>query len=161
MSIWEMLRFISSGIGITFKLVPLCVLSTLALGAILGTIQFRRVPILSHLIDLYIVAMRGVPPLVVMMLLFYSINFSSSFSTAFIALTIYHSAYVTEIVRGGYEAVPKGQMQAGESLGLTYAQIMLRVYIWMEGTDADCVNNAAAEDEATYSVTLKLAGVAR
>ena len=64
-----------------------------------------------------------------MMLLFYSINFSSSFSTAFIALTIYHSAYVTEIVRGGYEAVPKGQMQAGESLGLTYAQIMLRVYI--------------------------------
>lgn len=42
-----------------------------------------------------------------------------------------------------------------------YNGIMLRVYIWMEGTDADCVNNAAAEDEATYSVTLKLAGVAR
>lgn len=41
-----------------------------------------------------------------------------------------------------------------------YNGIMLRVYIWMEGTDADCVNNAAAEDEATYSVTLKLAGVA-
>lgn len=41
-----------------------------------------------------------------------------------------------------------------------YNGIMLRVYIWMEGTDADCVNNAASEDEATYSVTLKLAGVA-
>lgn len=41
-----------------------------------------------------------------------------------------------------------------------YNGIMLRVYIWMEGTDADCVNNAAAEDPATYSVTLKLAGVA-
>lgn len=41
-----------------------------------------------------------------------------------------------------------------------YNGIMLRVYIWMEGTDADCVNNAAAEDEATYSITLKLAGVA-
>ena len=41
-----------------------------------------------------------------------------------------------------------------------YNGIMLRVYIWMEGTDADCVNNAAAEDQATYSVTLKLAGVA-
>lgn len=43
---------------------------------------------------------------------------------------------------------------------VAYNGIMLRVYIWMEGTDADCVNNAAAEDEATYSVTLKLAGVA-
>ena len=41
-----------------------------------------------------------------------------------------------------------------------YNGIMLRVYIWMEGTDADCVNNAAAEDEATYSVTVKLAGIA-
>lgn len=41
-----------------------------------------------------------------------------------------------------------------------YNGIMLRVYIWMEGTDADCVNNTAAEDEATYSVTVKLAGVA-
>lgn len=41
-----------------------------------------------------------------------------------------------------------------------YNGVMLRVYIWMEGTDADCVNNAAAEDEATYSVALKLAGVA-
>ena len=40
-----------------------------------------------------------------------------------------------------------------------YNGIMMRVYIWMEGTDADCVNNAAAEDEATYSVAVKLAGV--
>lgn len=41
-----------------------------------------------------------------------------------------------------------------------YNGIMLRVYIWMEGTDADCVNNEAAQDEATYSVIVKLAGVA-
>lgn len=41
-----------------------------------------------------------------------------------------------------------------------YNGIMLRVYVWMEGTDADCVNNEAAEDEATYSVTVKLAGLA-
>ena len=41
-----------------------------------------------------------------------------------------------------------------------YNGILLRTYIWMEGTDADCVNNSATEDEATYSVTLRLAGVA-
>ena len=35
----------------------------------------------------------------------------------------------------------------------------MRVYIWMEGTDADCVNNAAAEDPATYNVNVKLAGI--
>lgn len=40
-----------------------------------------------------------------------------------------------------------------------YNGVILRVYIWMEGTDADCVNNAAAEDTATYNVTVRLAGV--
>lgn len=41
-----------------------------------------------------------------------------------------------------------------------YDGVILRVYIWMEGTDADCVNNEAAEDPATYNVTVRLAGVA-
>lgn len=41
-----------------------------------------------------------------------------------------------------------------------YDGIAVRIYIWMEGTDADCVNNAAVEDLATYDVTVKLAGVA-
>jgi len=117
LTIYEMLRFISGGIGITFQLVPVCVLSTFLLGAVLGILQFRRIPVLSGLIDLYVVAMRGIPPLVVMMLLYYSVNISSSFLTAAAALTIYHTAYVTEIVRGGLVSVPKGQMQAGESLG--------------------------------------------
>ena len=35
----------------------------------------------------------------------------------------------------------------------------MRVYIWMEGTDADCINNEAAEDPATCNVNVKLAGV--
>lgn len=41
-----------------------------------------------------------------------------------------------------------------------YDGVIVRIYIWMEGTDADCVNNAAAEDLATYNVSVKLAGVA-
>ena len=53
-------------------------------------------------------------------------------------------------VEGGSEAI---------ATNVGYNGIMLRVYIWMEGTDADCVNNAAAEDEATYSVSVKFAGI--
>ena len=56
-----------------------------------------------------------------------------------------------------YVAEP-GTNPIAEKVG--YNGILLHVYIWLEGTDADCVNNAAAEDEATYSVTVKLAGIA-
>lgn len=41
-----------------------------------------------------------------------------------------------------------------------YNGIKVRVYIWMEGTDSDCVNNEAAEDTATYDVAVHFAGVA-
>ena len=40
-----------------------------------------------------------------------------------------------------------------------YDGVKMRVYIWMEGTDADCINNEAAEDTATYNVNVKLAGI--
>lgn len=58
---------------------------------------------------------------------------------------------------------PEGYSEANSQAiakGVGYNGVLLRVYIWLEGTDADCVNNAVAEDEATYSVTVKLAGIA-
>lgn len=45
--------------------------------------------------------------------------------------------------------------------GVGYDGIIVHVYIWMEGTDADCVNGKSIEDDpSTYDVTVKLAGVA-
>jgi His/Glu/Gln/Arg/opine family amino acid ABC transporter permease subunit len=104
-------------------------LSTLVLGTILGFIQYKHVPVLSNVIDFYVLTMRGIPPLVVLLLLFFTWNLSTAFLTAFLALTIYHTAYILEIVRGGCQAIPKGQMEAGKSLGLGYFSIMLKVYL--------------------------------
>lgn len=129
MSAFAQIKYISSGMWVTFRLVPCVIVATILIGAVIGMIQFYRVPLLSRIIDLYIFVMRGVPPLVVIMLLYYTINMSSGFVSAFVCLTIYHSAYVAEIVRGGFNAVPRGQMKAGESLGLSYVSIITRIYI--------------------------------
>lgn len=50
-----------------------------------------------------------------------------------------------------------GTQKIASSVG--YDGVKMRVYIWMEGTDADCINNEAAEDPATYNVNVKLAGI--
>lgn len=67
------------------------------------------------------------------------------------------------VVKDGEDyTFPAGQSETTSqtiAANVGYNGIMLRIYIWMEGTDADCVNNAAAEDEATYSVSVKLAGI--
>ena len=64
--------------------------------------------------------------------------------------------WVATKVGKNYEVSP-GTQKIASSVG--YDGVKMRVYIWMEGTDADCVNNAAAEDLATYNVNVKLAGI--
>ena len=129
MHLHEMVVYITRGIGITFKLVPCVIISTLIVGMIISIIRFKNIPVISQIIDLYVTAIRGIPPLVILMMLYFTAHLGSSFLTAFVALTIYHGAYVAEIVRGGLEAVPKGQMDAGKSLGLGYMRIMASVFI--------------------------------
>lgn len=55
--------------------------------------------------------------------------------------------------------VPSGSLAIAEDVG--YDGIVVHVYIWMEGTDADCVNGKSVEDDTSkYDVTVKFAGVA-
>lgn len=55
--------------------------------------------------------------------------------------------------------VTEGTLPIATNVG--YNGIIVHVYIWMEGTDADCVNGKSIEDDpSTYDVTVKLAGVA-
>ena len=109
MTALEMVQYIVDGIGITFKLVPCVVVSTLIVGILVGVVRFRKIPVVSQIIDLYVTAMRGIPPLVVLMMLYFTVNMSSAFMTAFVALTLYHGAYVSEVVRGGLTAIPRRQ----------------------------------------------------
>ena len=64
--------------------------------------------------------------------------------------------WVATKVGKNYE-VSSGTQKIASSVG--YDGVKMRVYIWMEGTDANCINNAAAEDPATYNVNVKLAGI--
>ena len=59
---------------------------------------------------------------------------------------------------GDYYIKPTGNDQKIAE-HVDYNGVSLKIYIWMEGTDADCINNEAAEDPATYNVNVKLPGV--
>ena len=129
MTIWQMIKYMLAGIGITFELVPLAIVTTFIFGMILGILSFKRIPLMKYLLKLYNVVMRGLPTMVVLKLIYYNANFSSAYMAALISLTLYHGAYIGEIIRGCFETVPVGQMQAGLSLGLSYWKIMFKIYI--------------------------------
>ncbi|NLL02014.1 MAG: amino acid ABC transporter permease [Mollicutes bacterium] len=87
----------------------------------------KKNKLLYYLANLYVKIIRGTPVLLQLMIIYYIIFKSSDISIiiiGIIAFGINSGAYVSEIFRTGIEAVDKGQMEAGRSLGLKYRQIM-------------------------------------
>ena len=76
----------------------------------------------------YIDLFRSIPLLVLLIIIFYALPFVglslSPFSAAAVSLCIVSGAYTAEIFRAGIEAVPKGQFEASQALGLSYRYMM-------------------------------------
>ena len=125
----DILNVLKQGAWETIKILPLCMIFSLAAGTVLGVIQAGKILIVKYVINAYVIVMRGIPPLLLMMVFFFSLNIDSPFIAAVIVLSIYHTGYVTEIIRGGVESIPKGQYEAAESLGLSYFKAMTKVII--------------------------------
>ena len=81
----------------------------------------------------YIDVFRAIPVLVWLVLVYYALPFVgisfSPFAAACVALTMISSAYTAEIYRAGIEAVPKGQFEAAQSIGMSHWDTMRDVVL--------------------------------
>lgn len=100
----------------------------LILGIIICIAKVGTIKIFKIIATIYVEIIRNTPILVQIMIIYFAlpeigIKFSP-FMSAIIALSLNSAAYVSEIFRSGVNAIDKGQMEAGRSLGLSYAQTM-------------------------------------
>ncbi len=130
-------NMILSGLGNTLLITLLAFVIGIALGILTCLIQNIKsnnpfVVILKNISRLYVAIFRGTP-MVVQLLIIYFVIFSTSrinpLYVAVISFGFNSGAYVSEIIRGGINAVPYGQVEAGRSLGLSYSQVMFKVVI--------------------------------
>ena len=128
-TLFDILNYLKKGAFETLKVLPLCMIFSFLAGTILGIIQSKKIPFIKYLINAFIIIMRGIPPILLMMVFFFALNINVPFVAAVVVLSIYHTGYITEIIRGGIESIPKGQFEAAESLGLSSMKIMTRVII--------------------------------
>ena len=125
------------GSWMTVKLSFLCLLVSVGLGLIGASAKLSKSPLLRVPAQAYTTLIRGVPDLVLMLLIFYSLQTwltsltealgwdyieINPFSAGVITLGFIYGAYFTETFRGAILAVPRGQMEAATAYGLTRAQ---------------------------------------
>ena len=127
------LKILLPGLTVT---VPLTVLSfsiAMVIAIILALVQFANIRGLKILARFYIWVIRGTPLLIQLFVVFYGLpNLGivlPPFPSAVIVFSINEGAYCAEIVRAALEAVPKGQMEAGYCVGMSYLQTMRRIVL--------------------------------
>ena len=130
---WDV--FLIKGLITTLSLSAIAVFFGAIIGTLLAFGKMGKSRILRGIITAYVEIIRGTPSLLqvyvgyfVVPLLLPSLNVSTYASVA-IALTINSSAYVSEVIRSGIQAVDKGQTEAARSLGLTQSQAMIKVVL--------------------------------
>ena len=129
------LLFLAKGAGITLALTAIAVLFGTVLGTVFGALKAQASALATAPLTFLLDVLRSVPLLIQLILAnaFQSIAGLgwSPFTVACVMLSLYTSAYCTEIVRGGIEAVPAVTRRAARSLGMTWAQDMTNVTLPM------------------------------
>lgn len=121
------------GMLVTIALAIAVVLTGLALGFVLAVIRSARWKVVNALIVLFADVFRAVPPLVILIIIYFAfptigIRFSG-FESAWIGLSLVLAAFAEEVVWAGILSVPRGQWEAARSSGLDFAQTMRLVVL--------------------------------
>ena len=117
-----------AGAKVTFQASILSVLFGSLLGTLVGALRVVPFTPLRYIAAGYIYIIRGTPLLIQLFLIYFGLPSLGlnlpAFAAGIIGLSINSSGYVGEIVRGGIEAVPRGQWEASKVLGLSYFKTM-------------------------------------
>jgi general L-amino acid transport system permease protein len=117
------------GLPVTLMLATFGLAIGFPLGIIVALGRRSRLPAIRSLCVLYVELIRGVP--LISLLFMASVMFPlfmpdgvniDKLLRAQIAIVLYAGAYLAEVIRGGLQAVPRGQQEAAEALGLSYWQ---------------------------------------
>ena len=142
-SVWEYRYLLLSGTVVTVQLAVGSLILSVALGLAGAAAKLAHNPISNRFASAYTTLVRGVPDLVLMMLLFYGgqqiVNELGTvtgwwdyleidqFTAGIGSIGFVFGAYMTETFRGAILAIPRGQIEAGISCGMTNLTIFRRI----------------------------------
>lgn len=117
-----------SGFGYTLSVSVLSLLIALILGTISGVMATSKIKIFRICTRIYVEIFQNTPLVIQIFFLYFALPslgiYLDVFNVGVLGVGVYHGAYMSEVVRSGILAVPKGQFEASASQGFTYIQQM-------------------------------------
>lgn len=110
--------------GITLAVSVVTVLISIVFGTILGLLRNYERRVLGKIAAVYIEIFRNTPLLLWIMICFVMLSGGTPIIRGALGLTLYTSAVIAEIVRGGLNSIPQGQFEAAASQGFGFIQTL-------------------------------------
>ncbi|MFB5282083.1 MULTISPECIES: amino acid ABC transporter permease [Peribacillus] len=126
--------YILEGIPTTLQVVSVAAVIGFILGIVLSILKISKIKPLNWFADFYTSIFRGTPLVLQLMLIYFGspqilgIQIEA-YEAAFLAFGLNSAAYISEIIRGGIQAVDKGQREAALALGVPESQMMLNIIL--------------------------------
>ncbi len=126
-------KMLLPGLKMTIPLTAISFACALVIALIAALIRMAKVPVLQQLVRFYIWVIRGTPLLVQLYVVFFGLpNLGivlEPFPTAVLVFSINEGAYCAETIRAAIESIPRGQMEAGVCVGMSWMQTMRHVVL--------------------------------
>lgn len=127
------LKFLLEGFAVTLEVAFISILFSFAIGIVIGVLRYSRIPFLSPVLAVGVETIRNLPLLLIIFFTYFAlpeVGFKlDKFYAAILALVIFESAMLSEIVRSGLNSIEKGQIEAARSSGLTYTQTLWHIVL--------------------------------
>ena len=127
---WDVIsKFVVQGFWYSVQLTIVATIGGIALGTVLALMRLSGKKVFATPATIYVNVMRSIPLVMVLLWFFLIIPFAigrplGAETSAVITFIAFEAAYFSEIVRAGIQSIPRGQVFAGQAMGMTYAQNM-------------------------------------
>lgn len=130
---WLNVRFLLMGLWVTIYISVISVILSFIIGSILGIIRYSKIKYLSKFVGFVIDIIRNVPLLLIIFFTYFGLpNFGlrpETIPAAIIAMTVFESSMIAEIVRSGIQSVSIGQMEGARSTGMSFVQALWHIVL--------------------------------
>ncbi|MEX6703117.1 amino acid ABC transporter permease [Peribacillus frigoritolerans] len=127
------LKFLLEGFWVTLQVAFISIILSFIIGGLVGIIRYAKVPVLSQILAWIVETVRNLPLLLIIFFTYFALPEIriklEIIPAAIVALTIFESAMLSEVIRSGLKSIDKGQMEAARSSGLSYTQALIHIIL--------------------------------
>jgi putative glutamine transport system permease protein len=121
------------GLAVTLEIALISIVLSFVIGCMLASIRYARIPVLAQATGVVVETIRNLPLLLIIFFTHFALPEvhikMNAFVSTIVALTVFESAMISEIIRSGLTSIDKGQIEAGRSSGLTYFQTLWHIVL--------------------------------